>query len=70
MRVEDKIKPIKDEWEELLNINLQNLQNCQQNQNLKSCFECEKLLNCKIRDRYVNSVYTSMNKGQEGGFEF
>ena len=71
MRIEDRIEPIAgDKWEQLLNINLKNLQNCQQSQNISSCYDCEKLLDCKIRNRYVNSVYTSMNKGQEGGFEF
>jgi len=70
MRVEDKIEPQKDKWEELLEINIRNIQNCQSSLNLDSCFKCEKLLNCKIRDRYVNSVYTSMNRGEEGGFEF
>jgi len=70
MRVENRVEPQKDKWEELLEINLKNLQNCQKSLNLNSCFECEKLLDCQIRDKYVNSVYTSMNKGKDGGFEF
>ncbi|MCI6987981.1 MAG: hypothetical protein MR902_00180 [Campylobacter sp.] len=46
------------------------LQECQASKNLKSCFECDKLLNCQIRTDYVDSVYNSMSKGQGGDFNF
>ncbi len=43
---------------------------CQEEKNLKSCMDCEKLFECQIRKNYVNSAYASMSKGQTGGFEF
>jgi len=73
MKIENKTNPTdkSDEiWQQLLNTNLNSLLKCQESLNLSSCFECERLLECDIRDKYVSSVYTSMNKGQEGGFEF
>ncbi|EFR47895.1 hypothetical protein HCMG_00068 [Helicobacter canadensis MIT 98-5491] len=46
------------------------LQECQREQNFSSCLLCQKVLNCAIRNRYVNAVYLSMNKGNGGNFEF
>ncbi|MGM0622777.1 MAG: hypothetical protein ACQESH_02035 [Campylobacterota bacterium] len=46
------------------------LQDCQEKNGLKSCFDCKDLLECKIRSDYVKAVYQSMNKGEGGGFEF
>lgn len=43
---------------------------CQKEHGLKSCFSCEKLLDCDIRRDYVKAVYESMSKGESGGFEF
>lgn len=43
---------------------------CQERMGVKSCLECEKIFECEIRSSYVEAVYKSMNKGDEGGFEF
>jgi len=61
---------ILDQWEEALQEAIASLQECQNSRNLTSCFDCEKLLDCEIRNNYVKAVYESMNKGQTGGFEF
>ena len=49
---------------------LKSLKVCQESQNLKSCFLCEKLYECEIRKNYIDKVYESMAKGEGGGFEF
>jgi hypothetical protein len=59
-----------DKWEELLNIQLKILKQCQKDKNLNSCTPCEHLLDCETRNKYIKSVYESMNKGSGGGFEF
>ena len=59
-----------DEWELKLQAKIKELQSCQKQQNLKSCLQCPKIHNCEIRDSYVHAVYSSMNKGAGGGFEF
>lgn len=43
---------------------------CQKERGLAGCGACEKLLDCEIRNAYVDAVYLSMNKGQAGGFDF
>lgn len=59
-----------DQWEKALDAKLLELQACQKEHNLQSCFPCEKLLECPLRSTYVKAVYESMNKGSGGGFEF
>ena len=59
-----------DKWELELQIKKTELQSCQQQQGVDSCLKCSQLLNCKLRDSYVHAVYSSMNKGAGGGFEF
>lgn len=59
-----------DKWKLALEEKLQELEECQVKNNLKSCFDCEQLLECKLRKEYVQAVYSSMNKGSTGGFEF
>lgn len=59
-----------DTWELALLKEKENLQNCQRNLKLKSCIDCDKLLDCEIRKTYIKAVYSSMNKGSGGGFEF
>jgi len=59
-----------DEWELELQIKKGELQNCQQQQEVDSCLKCSQLLNCKLRDSFIHAVYSSMNKGAGGGFEF
>ena len=46
------------------------LQACQQNKNVVTCSDCEKMFECDTRKTYVKAVYESMAKGQGGGFEF
>ena len=59
-----------DKYKEKLNQAKKDLINCQENLQLKSCFDCEKIFDCEIRKKYINAVYNSMSKGQSGGFEF
>jgi hypothetical protein len=59
-----------DEWELKLKSMVRELQSCQKQEGIKSCLSCRKVHNCELRDRYVHSVYSSMNKGAGGGFEF
>jgi len=60
----------KDKWQIKLDKQLTIIKECQKNKQLTSCMNCKELLDCKIRDTYVNAVYESMNKGTGGGFEF
>ena len=46
------------------------LQACQQNKNVVTCSDCEKMFECETRKTYVKAVYESMAKGHGGGFEF
>ncbi len=59
-----------DEWELALKQKKKELETCQQKNQVKSCLDCSKLLNCETREAYVHAVYNSMNKGAGGGFEF
>ena len=59
-----------DEWKLALRQKRRELEACQQEQQVKSCMKCPKLLSCELRDAYVKAVYDSMNKGTGGGFEF
>ena len=59
-----------DKWELALEDKLKELQDCQQQKGLDSCFKCELTFECNLRKEYVKAVYESMNKGQGGGFEF
>lgn len=59
-----------DVYELALDEALKSLKECQEAQNLKSCFLCEKLYECEIRKNYIDKVYESMAKGEGGGFEF
>lgn len=60
----------KDEWEEKLEVKIDELKVCQESNNLKSCTPCNKFFECELRKKYVIAVYESMNKGSGGGFEF
>lgn len=46
------------------------LQSCQKKNGVSSCLQCEKVIGCEIRNAYVSAVYSSMNKGDVGGFDF
>jgi len=59
-----------DEWQIILRQKKAELEACQKEQHVKSCMQCDKLLDCVIRDSYIKAVYDSMSKGKGGGFEF
>ena len=59
-----------DRYELQLQQYTKQLQDCQEKKGVTSCFDCDDLLECKIRSDYVKAVYQSMNKGEGGGFEF
>ncbi len=59
-----------DEWQIALKQKKAELEACQSEHQVKSCMGCEKLLDCEVRDTYVQAVYDSMSKGSGGGFEF
>lgn len=61
---------IKDIFEEVLQEKKALLQACQQEKNIFTCSDCEKMFECEIRKTYVKAVYESMAKGHGGGFEF
>jgi hypothetical protein len=59
-----------DSFEILLEEKIKILVTCQEKKELKTCNDCEKILDCEIRDEYVQAVYGNMSKGKQGGFEF
>lgn len=59
-----------DIYEEKLDLTLNELQSCQSNRNIESCYVCELCIGCEIRAKYIRSVYESMSKGETGGFDF
>ena len=61
---------IKDIFEETLQEKKALLQTCQQEKNIFTCSDCEKMFECETRKTYVKAVYESMAKGHGGGFEF
>jgi hypothetical protein len=60
----------KDKFEIHLDEMIKKLQDCQKENSVKSCSDCQYYLECKLRLEYVDSVYNSMSKGETGGFEF
>lgn len=46
------------------------LQTCQSQKGTQSCFKCTEILECILRKDYVKAVYESMNRGENGDFEF
>jgi len=59
-----------DEWKIALKHKKAELEACQVKHQVRSCLNCEKLLDCEVRDAYIKAVYDSMSKGKGGGFEF
>ena len=57
-------------WQQRLDEQKAKLQECQASRQVDSCLQCDKVLDCEVRDNYVKAVYESMNKGEGGGFEF
>ena len=60
----------KDEFELELDRQREILQACQREKVLSSCVACEAMFECKTRKNYVDAVYSSMSKGDGGGFDF
>lgn len=59
-----------NEWDIKLDQKIKELKECQLNNSLKSCTPCPKFFDCELRKKYILSVYASMNKDSDGGFEF
>jgi hypothetical protein len=57
-------------YEQQLDTQLQKLQQCQSEHATNTCSTCEHFIGCEIRQAYVNAVFSSMSKGDTGGFEF
>ena len=61
---------VKDRWVQAREEAKLKLWSCQKERKVTSCFQCEKVIGCEIRNTYVQKVYESMSKGESGGFEF
>lgn len=59
-----------DVFEQKLDEAMHDMQSCQQERNLESCYVCSECIGCEIRAKYVRSVFESMSKGETGGFDF
>ncbi|BDQ28328.1 hypothetical protein [Helicobacter ailurogastricus] len=59
-----------DAYEQKLDELVQKVQACQERKGVGSCLRCSLTLECVDRKAYVASVYASMNKGQQGNFDF
>ncbi|WP_181881519.1 hypothetical protein [Helicobacter sp. MIT 99-5507] len=59
-----------DNFEEKLDENILKIKECQKEHSIDTCFKCELIVGCKTRKEYVDSVYSSMNKGSGGFFNF
>ncbi|BAF69907.1 hypothetical protein [Nitratiruptor sp. SB155-2] len=59
-----------DRYELALQEAMKELKKCHKEKKLSSCLACKEIIGCTIRNRYVQAVYESMNKGKGGGFEF
>jgi hypothetical protein len=59
-----------DEWQIKLDQKEVEVKECQISNSLESCTPCDKFFDCELRKKYVVAVYSSMNKGSTGGFEF
>jgi len=60
----------RDEWEKKLEVKIEELKQCQVSKQFKTCTQCSEFFDCTLRQAYIQAVYTSMNKGAGGGFEF
>ncbi|MCD8213328.1 MAG: hypothetical protein LUC34_04690 [Campylobacter sp.] len=60
----------KDTFELALEEKVEALLQCQKQNELKSCSDCEKFFDCLTRKEYVDACYNSMSKGSSGGFDF
>lgn len=60
----------RDNFQKQLDEKIQILQDCQSSNHLSSCLKCEKIIECKIRKDYVDSLYMNLSKGNSGFFNF
>lgn len=63
-------QPQKDSYELHLDEMSLKLKECQNTKGLRSCLNCDLVLECIVRTNYVDAVYSSMAKGNSGGFDF
>lgn len=61
---------MESDFDKELDIKLKELNECQQNNNVDSCLKCDKIIECEMRNSYVEAVYKSMNSGSNGEFDF
>ena len=59
-----------DEYEKKHIEELEKLEECKKDKGYDSCRKCSEFYSCSLRKEYVDAVFSSMNKGQTGGFEF
>ncbi len=59
-----------DNFQKKLDDNIQKIKECQKEHDVNTCFKCEFVIECKVRKEYVDSAYSSMNKGSGGFFNF
>lgn len=59
-----------DKFTQRLDEQRQLLVQCQNEKSLKSCLPCEDFFTCILRKNYTDAVYSSMNKGHGGDFDF
>lgn len=49
---------------------LNKVKTCQENHTLSTCFDCENLLDCELRDEYVKATFEYLSDGKQGDFDF
>lgn len=59
-----------EELPEILQEQCNRLIACQDEHTLPSCFECPEVLECTLRNSYIDAVYTSMSQGSNTDFDF
>lgn len=59
-----------DRFELALERDMARLKACQEEKHVESCSMCHAFIGCDVRKSYVSAVYSSMSKGDSGGFEF
>ena len=64
------MEKIMNNYEEIQQEMLKKVQTCQKDHDLKTCFDCDKLLDCELRDEYVKATYEYLSEGKQGDFDF
>ncbi len=68
--MKDNPKNMENKFELELQEKSEILVKCQQDKATDTCSCCDEFIGCKTRKEYVSAVYSSMNHGDTGGFEF